>query len=189
MNTKRYNKAGLISIIIGIAFLSFWLTHIKPATIDRNNLTTISGTLKKIPQYERGSGGDPGAVFELNEYDKTIFGIPSGLYEVLDKNIFTESKLNDSVFFLIENRIYQKRLNHPNADNFFTRFPDGDHIQFYDLVFKEKNYLPLDSFNKKVIENNTLKNIICGFIFLLICLKIYTDFRPRGVLENYHTKK
>lgn len=177
MRTSRKIKTIILWLILTVSFLIFWILRFSPQVVPRNELIQVSGTFKIAPKYESGTNGSAGAIFTLNEYDKLVFGIPGGLYEVLDVDIFKEVKPGDSSFFLIENRIYQKKVKYNTQGNFISNFPDGEHINFYDLTVNGKNYISLDSFNQKVEKNNLLKNAICGILFLLCLVNVYLSIK------------
>jgi hypothetical protein len=159
------------------ALVSVWIYNINPSTVNENSLIQISGTLKTIPHYESGVKGSATAKFELNEFESIIFSIPSGYYEHLDKSIFDDAIVNDSITFHIKKRVYNNRLKNNSEYSFFRDFLDGQHIRFYDLYYNEKNYLHLDFINEKIIENNYLKHIFFGFLFILICIYINMNLK------------
>src|SRR5690606_503383 len=138
-------------IIASIAFTIFWLTHIQPQKTDRSTLIEISGTLKTVPRKDTGAKGSIGAQFELNEYNNTVFGISSGLYAVIDRNLFRDAKINDSEFLLIDKDIYYKRLTQSYDNNYINDIPDEVHAPFYDWTIKGRKYLALDDFAKKQV--------------------------------------
>ena len=170
-------KAAKFSALMFIALVCFWVYNFNPSIIEKKDLIKISGTLKTVPHYESGTKGSAGAEFELNEYKNTTFRIPSGLYEHLDNTIFVASRVNDSITFYIEKRIFEKRLKNSESYSFFRDFLDGNHIEFYDLVYKGKNYLQLESFNKKVEAFNPIKHILISIFFIAVCFKLYKDLR------------
>jgi hypothetical protein len=181
LNKKHTNWALIFMIVTfgsAIVWMMSYLINPDSYLINKNELISVYGTLKKRPEIENDGKNASRIDVQLLEYPEFTFKLQSKRFEATNVSKFIHDvQDNDSISIDINKDVFSRKIKQTEPLSFWDKHNRYGLIDIYGLGYKDNHYLSVEDHNQlEKDEAAWLKWAVIAMSLFLVYL-IYAQWK------------